>query len=92
MGSRLYSERDVRRLLGDAGLDLAGAKHDFVIPFGFYRKVPNGIAQPFRSLDLAVGDSPLGDDLASVSYWNARVGMRADESSLVSERRRPSPP
>ncbi|ELZ92359.1 class I SAM-dependent methyltransferase [Haloferax volcanii] len=85
MGSRLYSERDVRRLLGDAGLDLAGAKHDFVIPFGFYRKVPNGIAQPFRSLDLAVGDSPLGDDLASVSYWNARVES-ADESSRAATR------
>ncbi len=85
MGSRLYSEGDVRRLLGDAGLDLAGANHDFVIPFGFYRKVPNGIAQPFRSLDLAVGDSPLGDDLASVSYWDARAES-ADEASRPATR------
>ncbi|EMA02270.1 methyltransferase domain-containing protein [Haloferax mediterranei ATCC 33500] len=86
MGSRLYSNDGVGRLLNDAGLELADAKHDFVIPFGFYRKVPNGIAQPFRSLDLTVGETSFGDDLASVSYWNARVTADADDSSRAATR------
>jgi hypothetical protein len=73
MGSRLYSEREVRELVVEAGLELADASHDFVVPYGFYRQVPGWIAQPVRTLDTAVGRSPLGPRLASVSYWDARV-------------------
>lgn len=73
MGSRLYSEREVRELLLEADLELADACHDFVLPYGFYRQVPGWVAGPFRALDTAVGRSPVGDRLSSVSYWDARV-------------------
>jgi ubiquinone/menaquinone biosynthesis C-methylase UbiE len=73
MGSRLYSSREVDRLLNDAGLELAGADHDWVFPYGFYRKIPNGVASAFRALDTTVGTTPAGRPLASVSYWDARV-------------------
>jgi SAM-dependent methyltransferase len=69
MGSRLYGNQEVRDLVADAGLDLADESHDFVFPYGFYRKLPNGVAAPFRSLDTAVGDTGFGDRVASVSYW-----------------------
>ncbi|MFC7204349.1 class I SAM-dependent methyltransferase [Haloferax namakaokahaiae] len=85
MGSHLYSANDVHRLLDNAGLSLVEANHDFVLPFGFYRKIPNGIAQPFRSFDLAVGDSLVGDDVASVSYWNARVPSATDAETRAEE-------
>jgi len=70
MGSRLYSRRDVESLLADSELELLSEGHDFVLPYGFYRQLPKGIARPFRQLDTALGDSPIGDTLASVSYWN----------------------
>ncbi|MEF8886865.1 MAG: methyltransferase domain-containing protein [Haloarculaceae archaeon] len=73
MGSRLYSSREVDRLLSDTGLELARADHDWVFPYGFYRKVPNSIASGFRWLDNAVGGTPAGRRLASVSYWSATV-------------------
>jgi SAM-dependent methyltransferase len=73
MGSRLYSGREVRELVVGADLELVDAAHDFFVPFGFYRAVPGWIARPFRSLDLAVCRTPVGDRLASVSYWDARV-------------------
>jgi ubiquinone/menaquinone biosynthesis C-methylase UbiE len=73
MGSRLYSEREVRELVVEAGLELADASHDFVVPYGFYRQVPGWLAKPVRTLDTAVGRSPVGPRLASVSYWDARV-------------------
>jgi SAM-dependent methyltransferase len=80
MGSRLYDRAEVDRLLADVGLRLDGAEHDFVLPFGFYRQIPNRIADGFRNLDRAVGRSPVGDRLASVSYWDARVdGDRSDQ-------------
>ena len=73
MGSRLYSREEVERLVANAGLELDGADHDFVLPYGFYRKIPNGVAGEFRSLDAGIMDTSLGDRLASVSYWNAAV-------------------
>ena len=73
MGSRLYSERQVVDMLRAADLTLAGEEHDFVLPYGFYRKIPNGIAGEFRSIDTGLNGTPLGDRLASVSYWNAVV-------------------
>ena len=73
MGSRLYSRDEVEKLLAEVGLELAGADHDFVLPYGVYRKIPGALARDLRDLDTSVGESPVGDALASVSYWNARV-------------------
>ena len=73
MGSHLYSESEVLRLLHGAGLRLHHEEHDFLLPYGFYRGIPNSVAEPFREADRAVGDSPLGQRLASVSYWDASV-------------------
>ena len=73
MGSRLYSRWEVDKLLDGAGLELAGVAHDFVLPYGFYRKIPNDLAASFRRTDEALIRSPLGKRLASVSYWDAQV-------------------
>jgi hypothetical protein len=73
MGSRLYSEGEVLRMLNGADLRLQDEAHDFVLPYGFYRSMPNVVAEQFREADRSLGDTPLGDRLASVSYWDARV-------------------
>jgi ubiquinone/menaquinone biosynthesis C-methylase UbiE len=73
MGSRLYGADEVERLIDGAGLTLERAAHDFVFPYGFYRKIPNDLADACRSVDTAVGATPVGETLASVSYWDARV-------------------
>jgi ubiquinone/menaquinone biosynthesis C-methylase UbiE len=73
MGSRLYSEAEVDRLLSGAGLQLENAEHDFVLPYGFYRKIPGETARAFRQGDTALGRTPLGRRLASVSYWDVRI-------------------
>jgi ubiquinone/menaquinone biosynthesis C-methylase UbiE len=83
MGSHLYSREDVERLVDGAGLSLASESHDFVVPYGLYRKIPNTIASDIRSVDTAVGDTSVGERLASVSYWCAEVpdaGEEADEA------------
>jgi len=72
MGSRLYSRTDVESLLADSGLELESEAHDFVLPYGFYRQLPRSVARPFRTLDTAIGKTPLGDSVASVSYWSVR--------------------
>ena len=73
MGSRLYSERQVAAMLGEAGLTLANEEHDFVLPYGFYRELPGPVAKPFRLVDSCIGNTIPGDYVASVSYWDARV-------------------
>ncbi|PSQ25653.1 SAM-dependent methyltransferase [Halobacteriales archaeon QS_9_68_17] len=73
MGSRLYSRTEVEALLSRAGLHLVGDEHDFVLPYGFYRKIPNSLASTFRRIDTTVKRSPVGDGLSSVSYWNSHV-------------------
>jgi ubiquinone/menaquinone biosynthesis C-methylase UbiE len=73
MGSRLYSREEVDGLLGNAGLRLADESHDFVLPYGFYRKIPNELAGMFREFDGTVRETPVGETLASVSYWDTRV-------------------
>ena len=73
MGSHLYTRRDVETLLDGADFRLENAEHDWILPYGFYRKIPGAVAGPIRSLDTTLGGSPVGDHLASVSYWNARV-------------------
>lgn len=73
MGSHLYSSEDVETLVDETGLRLVSAEHDFVLPYGFYRKIPGGIAEDIRELDTAIGNTAVGDALASVSYWNTTV-------------------
>jgi len=73
MGSHLYSQTQVDRLLDAAGVRVVGAEHDFLLTDGFYRKIPNGLAQQFRDVDTAVGETAVGDALASVSYWTTSV-------------------
>ncbi|GAA0661396.1 class I SAM-dependent methyltransferase [Natronoarchaeum mannanilyticum] len=73
MGSRLYSRSEVGSLIEGAGLELVEDSHDFLLPYGFYRKIPNVLASPLRSLDTTLGGAPGGDAAASVSYWHASV-------------------
>ena len=73
MGSRLYSEKEVIRLLGSANLRLVSAEHDWIFPYGLYREIPNGVASGLRWIDGKIRQAPFGSDLASVSYWNARL-------------------
>jgi SAM-dependent methyltransferase len=73
MGSRLYSGRGVRELLWNADLKIAGAEHDWIAPYGFYRQIPNSLASLFRTLDSTVAETPIGKYAASVSYWDARL-------------------
>ena len=73
MGSRLYSGAEVERLLDDVGLELRGAAHDFIVPYGVYRSLPGSVARPLRDVDTTVVDTPVGRRLASVSYWTASV-------------------
>jgi ubiquinone/menaquinone biosynthesis C-methylase UbiE len=81
MGSRLYSRREVRSLVTEAGLSLVDAAHDFVLPYGVYRSLPDGVAGRVRRLDTAVGRSSVGRSLASVSFWTARVNGGSDEGA-----------
>ncbi len=73
MGSRLYSSGEVDRLLSDAGVRLVDAQHDWIAPYGVYRKLPNRLASALRGVDKALGSTPLGRPLASVSYWHGEV-------------------
>ncbi|MDJ1431066.1 class I SAM-dependent methyltransferase [Halostagnicola sp. A-GB9-2] len=73
MGSRLYSKSEVSVLLAKTELKLEDVEDDFIVPYGFYRSIPNALASPIRSLDTMIGEVALTDHLASVSYWNTRV-------------------
>ncbi|GAB7018358.1 class I SAM-dependent methyltransferase [Halostagnicola bangensis] len=73
MGSRLYSKSEVSVLLAKTELKLEDVEDDFIVPYGFYRSIPNALASPIRSLDTMIGGLALTDHLASVSYWNTRV-------------------
>ncbi|MFC4246788.1 class I SAM-dependent methyltransferase [Natribaculum luteum] len=73
MGSRLYSKSEVAVLLAKNDLTLVDVEDDFLVPYGLYRSIPNALASPIRSIDRAVGEFPVTDHLASVSYWNTRV-------------------
>jgi SAM-dependent methyltransferase len=73
MGSRLYSRGEVESLLSGAGLRLVHDEHDFVLPYGFYRQIPGGVARTFRSIDTSVIGAPGLSRLASVSYWASKV-------------------
>jgi ubiquinone/menaquinone biosynthesis C-methylase UbiE len=73
MGSRLYTRGQVARLLSQTDLDLAGTDHDFVLPYGLYRKLPAAVADPLRTADRALVGTGPGSRLASVSYWDTRV-------------------
>ena len=85
MGSHLYDRERVDGLLDTAGLSLEAAEHDFVVPFGFYRKLPNAVADGFRRADLAVGRTAVGDRLASVSYWRAAADGEPRSATRAAE-------
>jgi ubiquinone/menaquinone biosynthesis C-methylase UbiE len=70
MDSRLYSRAEVEGLLDDAGLHLDEEAHDFVLPYGVYRALPETVARPLRAVDDRLGNAG-GEPLASVSYWRA---------------------
>lgn len=73
MGSRLYSRSEVADLVDGTGLTLAGVSHDFLLPYGLYRQVPDWFATRARRVDRAIVDTRLGGHLASVSYWDTQV-------------------
>jgi len=73
MGSRLYTRSQVYGLLDSVGLALEDGAHDFVVPYGVYRKIPGVLASPLRAADTAVGAVSSGERLSTVSYWHARV-------------------
>jgi SAM-dependent methyltransferase len=73
MDSRLYARVEIEGLLDGAGLRLAGEEHDFFFPYGLYRQLPDALANRVRELDAAVMASPVGDYVASVSYWDTRL-------------------
>jgi ubiquinone/menaquinone biosynthesis C-methylase UbiE len=73
MGSRLYEDPEVRSLVDDVALDLEAESHDFIIPYGLYRKMPDWMADGLRDLDRSAVSSPMGERMASVSYWTART-------------------
>lgn len=73
MGSRLYEDEEVYDLVDGAGLSLEDSAHDFVLPYGLYRKIPDWLADPLREVDTSVIDKDVGQRFASVSYWNTTV-------------------
>lgn len=73
MGSRLYGGSDVTGLIESTDLELEDVEHDFLLPYGFYRQLPQSVANPFRKLDVTLGSVPGIDRLSSVSYWLASV-------------------
>ncbi|GAA0452764.1 methyltransferase domain-containing protein [Halococcus dombrowskii] len=73
MGSRLYARAEIEELLDGAGLQLVGEEHDFFFPYGLYRQLPDAMATRVRELDDVIMDSPIGEYVASVSYWDARL-------------------
>ncbi|ELY98813.1 class I SAM-dependent methyltransferase [Natrialba asiatica] len=73
MGSRLYSKGEVSTLLAKTNLTLVDVEDDFLLPYGLYRAIPNGLASSLRSIDSALGGHPITDHAASVSYWNTRL-------------------
>lgn len=73
MGSRLYTRGEVDRLVAGSDLTLVDAEHDFLLPYGFYRKIPRSVASGLRSVDIALGDTSVGERAASVSFWRAEV-------------------
>ncbi|AWB28692.1 class I SAM-dependent methyltransferase [Halococcoides cellulosivorans] len=74
MGSRLYGRSEVRELLADADLDLAGVDHEFLFPYGFYRQIPARLADWTWTVDESLRGAPGVDRLATVSFWDCRVG------------------
>ncbi len=73
MGSRLYADAEVTRLLADVDLELTAAHHDFVVPYGLYRQIPWPVARRLRGLDERLGATGLGERAASVTFWDTRV-------------------
>ncbi len=73
MGSRLYTPEDVHELLAVVEADLDQVDHDFILPYGLYRSIPDSIARGLRRIDARLVETPLGARIASVSFWRARL-------------------
>ncbi|MFW6448781.1 MAG: class I SAM-dependent methyltransferase [Halobacteriota archaeon] len=73
MGSRLASPSEVHGWLDAAGLELEDAEHDWLLPYGFYRAVPLGLARAVRPVDSRLVRWPGLGRIATVSYWTASV-------------------
>lgn len=73
MGSRLYAPEEVHALLSlvEAGLD--HVEHDFVLPYGLYRSIPDSIARALRRVDARLVRTAIGGRIASVSFWRATL-------------------
>jgi ubiquinone/menaquinone biosynthesis C-methylase UbiE len=72
MGSRLYGDAEVHRLIADADLEVVAAADDFVLPYGLYRQLSEPTARAIRRSVAPVRSSPIGGHLASVTYWHTR--------------------
>lgn len=73
MGSRLYADEDVSAMLERTGYELADSDHDFLLPYGLYRAIPHALADGLYRVESGLRHTDVGNELASVSYWNARV-------------------
>lgn len=70
MGSRLYTDDEVRGFVREAGLELVRSRDDFVFPFGLYRVTPTPLAEGIRGVDDTLRDTA-AERFSSVSYWLA---------------------
>lgn len=73
MGSRLYSGSEVNELIETANLELVEAQHDWIFPYGLYRKIPGRVASGLRWFEGGVKRTPAAKYIASVSYWNTTL-------------------
>lgn len=73
MGSRLYTEDEVRELTSAVGLRRVRRRDEFVLPFGTYRFAPDFMADAMESIDEALISLGPGKALSSVTYWKSSV-------------------
>ncbi len=73
MGSQLASRREVAQWIAESDLALQYAEHDWIWPYGLYRILPLTIAKALRPLDSFLVNLPIGNRLATVTFWEAVV-------------------
>lgn len=73
MGSQLVSTAEVEGWLDAVGLTRRAVVDDWILPYGFYRIVPLGLARLIRPVDARVVAIPGIRRAASVSYWTTTV-------------------
>ncbi|MFB6215617.1 MAG: class I SAM-dependent methyltransferase [Candidatus Aenigmatarchaeota archaeon] len=70
MQSHLYTKKDIEDVAEDLGLTVESRIHDFVIPFGFYRHMPDLSAGFLKWIDRGAQKRRFWKKLASVTYWS----------------------